>query len=58
MSESVKLRDSVMQVKYRVTEIITGKILFSSEIYARADEFCWLYEGNGELQITKVWVRK
>ncbi len=53
---------SKMQVRFRViAHSIGGEeyLLFTSEIYASAEAFCWDYTGDAVvLEIRKVWIRK
>lgn len=63
MSNTIDLKDTTRQVKYRVVRLVKvgdgiNVMLFSSDHYSQCEEFCWRYEGPGELEIRKVWVQK
>ena len=56
--ELIELNDSKRQIKFRVYRRSDGILLFSSDIYSSCEDFCWRYDGIGELEIKKVWVFK
>ena len=63
MSNTIDLKETKMQVKYRVVRIVKvgdgiNVMLFSSDHYSACEAFCWNYDGIGELEIRKVWVQK
>lgn len=51
-----------MQVRFRVygalTDVEEAKMMFTSEFYEQAEQFCWRYSGPLTLYIMKVWVSK
>lgn len=59
-----EFKRSEMQIRYRVIGTGSGgsTLLFSSENYTRAEQFCWGYPAFGnvahELRIEKIWIRK
>ncbi len=56
----IEFEPSKMQIRFRVMRKMHDELilLFTSEIYSSAEEFCWKYDGIGELEIHKVWIRK
>lgn len=60
IKSSIILPTTEMQIRYRVMAWNGAKwtLLFTSENYQTAEDFCWNYTGNSELDIKKIWIRK
>jgi hypothetical protein len=62
MSKTIEIKPSQMKIMYRVyatVRRVEKTLLFTSEIYQSAEDFCWAFDGKyTELHIEKTWIKQ
>lgn len=59
MGTTIELKDSKKTIIFFVVDSDNpGNVLFSTNYYGHAEEFCWAHDGAENLEIKKVWKAK